>query len=467
MLQLTRARYLTLRKKGILHQYEVDQEDAIRPVLDHEIASAIDSLQSSTAVIEEQCKVLEAQKEALMKLKALDRPNLDAEHARNERRRREQQEKARLDVAVNDVSTVIKEQLADTLRDVGVEKSTWTSYLTERLVSDDQILSRLPGIVSQILTDPDVSEDEKSIDGWCKAIISYRTAEIKAKVDTVYLTSLADHSTEDLPTASEAELRERKAALQAELEDLHTEIASVAEMVVEHELRKPMTEIKERKEREALQARTAWLRYVVTTLEYMAKRLDTASEYTQGVDGFQHALARISEAAAKRLPNFDMEAPKPKHRRNLSSRNSIFSPALKLKPSQALDLPHALKDVLRHASVAFNQDSIEGLQESLAKVQMERMKKVQDHFGSASASTQGILAERLSKADDDLQSILAPLYKHTTFQRIELTDSRLEKELEAIDRELEDANERLLGAEARQISLDDPKVKAFIAQYGR
>jgi hypothetical protein len=68
--------------------------------LDHEIASAIESLQSSTAAIEAQSKVLEAQKDALMKLKALDKPNLDVEHARNERRRKEGQEKARLDVAV-------------------------------------------------------------------------------------------------------------------------------------------------------------------------------------------------------------------------------------------------------------------------------------------------------------------------------------------------------------------------------
>lgn len=455
-----------MRKKGILHQYEVD-EGAIRPILDHEIASAIDSLQSSTAVIEEQCKVLEAQKDALVKLKALDRPNLDAEHARNERKRKEHQEKARLDVAVNDLSTVIQEQLADTLRDVNAEKSTWTTYLTERLVSDDQILSRLPAIVSQILTELEISEDEKSIEQWCNAIISYRTAEIKAKVDTVYLTSLTNYSADDLPTASEGHLSERKAALQAELEDLHTEIASVAEMVVEHELRKPMTEMKERKGRENMQARSAWLRYVVTTLEYMARRLDTANEHTQGVDGFQHALAHISEAAAKRMPKFEMEAPKPKHRRNPSSRNSIFSPALKLKPSQSLDLPHALQDALRHATVAFNQDSIQGLQESLAKIQMERTRKVQDHYGSASTSTQGVLAERLSQADGDLQSILAPLYKHTMFRRIDLTDSRLAKELDAMDRELEDASERLLGAEARQISLDDPKVKAFVAQYGR
>jgi hypothetical protein len=89
-----------LRKKGLVHQYESEGEP-IRPILDHEIASAIESLQSSTAAIEEQCKILEAQQDALVRLKALDKPNLNVEHARNERRRKEGQEKTRLDGSVS------------------------------------------------------------------------------------------------------------------------------------------------------------------------------------------------------------------------------------------------------------------------------------------------------------------------------------------------------------------------------
>ncbi|KAJ4291729.1 hypothetical protein N0V90_009624 [Kalmusia sp. IMI 367209] len=458
--------YQTLRKKGILHQYEAEEEP-IRPILDHELASAIDSLQTSTAAIEEQCRVLEAQKDALMKLKGLDKPNLEVEHLRNERRRKEHQEKARLDGAVNDVSTTINEQLADTQRDIEAEKSTLKSYLAERLASDDQILSRLPGIVSQIVTEPEISEDEKSIDQWCKAIVSYRTAEIKAKVDAVYLTSLGSYAPDDLPQASEDDLREQKAALQAELEDLHSEIASVAEMVVEHELRKPMLDMRERKERETVQARSAWLNYVVATLDYMAKRLDTVTDYTKNVDEFQQALAQVGEAATKRMPSALTEVAKPEKKRVTSGRNSIFSPALKLKPTQTLNLPPALQDALRHANVSFNHDSIGALQDSLVQVQLERAKKLQNHYDSASTSTRSILAERLSKADGDLGMILGPLYKHTPFQQVNLTDARLEKELKKMERELDDANEQLLSAEANELSLSDPKVRAFIAKYAR
>lgn len=143
------------------------------------------------------------------------------------------------------------------------------SYLAERLSSDDQILSRLPGIVAQIVTEAEASEDEKSIEQWCKAIIAFRTAEVKARVDTVYLNTLSDHSVDGIPEVSEQELTERKEALQAEMEELHGEIASVAEMVVEHDIRKPMTEMKDRKDRENKQARSAWLNYVSSPASYI------------------------------------------------------------------------------------------------------------------------------------------------------------------------------------------------------
>jgi hypothetical protein len=364
------------------------------------------------------------------------------------------------------VSTTINEQLADALRDIDAEKSTLRSYLTERLASDDQILSRLPAIVSQIVTDAEVSEGERSIEQWCKAIISYRTAEIKAKVDTVYLVSLTGHSAEDMPNASEGELEERKVALKAELEDLHTEIASVAEMVVEHELRKPIMDMQERKERGAIQARSAWLNYVVTTLDYMARRLNTVNDYTKNVDEFQQALAHINRAAIKRMQDTSTEVSKPDMRRTKSGRNSIFSPALKLKPTKALDLPPALQEALRHASISYNQDSIEALQESLRTIQIERSKKLQSHYDSDAASTQAILAERLSKADADLRLIFGPLHKHTPFQQVNLVDAKLERELEKMKQELDDASEQLLNAEAHELSLGDPKVRAFIAKHG-
>ncbi|KAI2483470.1 hypothetical protein Ptr902_05787 [Pyrenophora tritici-repentis] len=456
--------YQTLKKKGLLHQYESDGEP-IRPILDYEIASAIESLQSSTVAIEEQCKVLEAQKDALMKLKVLDKPNLNIEHARNERRRKEGQEKARLDVSVDDVAGSVTEQMTDAQREVDHEKSSLKSYLSERFSSDDQILSRLPGLMSQIVTDPEVNEDDKSMEQWCKAIMSYRIAEIKARVDTVFLNSIGNPQN-GVAEESEEALKERKVALQAELEELHSEIASIAEMVVEHDIRKPMTNMKERRDRERAQARAAWLNYVLSTLEYMGKRLDILATSATESDEFQQALAYVQAAAAKRMPEILPATPRPPHKR-MNSSTTAFTPMVKLKPNQMLDLPVALQDALRHAGISFHQDNIEMLQDFLQHTQLERSKKLQDHYESATTSTHEKLAERSSKADTDIRAILSVLYKHAPFQTVSLTDSKLDEQMKAMDLELEEKDRALLDAEGTELNLDDPRVRQFIAKYGK
>ncbi|KAF1832560.1 hypothetical protein BDW02DRAFT_640729 [Decorospora gaudefroyi] len=456
--------YQTLKKKGLLHQYETEGEP-IRPILDHEIASAIESLQSATAAIQEQCKVLEIQKDALMKLKALDKPNLTVEHARNERRRKEGQEKARLDVFVDDIVASITDQLTDTQREIDTEKSTLKSYLSERFASDDQILSRLPGLVSQIVEERKISEDEQSIDQWCKAIISFRAAEIKARVDTVYLNGVSQGSADALSDEPEGELKERKVALQAEMEELHSEIASVAEMVVEHEIRKPMTDRKDRRDRERTQSRTAWLNYVLSTLEYMGKRLDTVAISTRDSDEFQQALAHIRAAASKRMPETHVAAATPALRR-MTSGTSAFTPMVKLKPTKTLDLPVALQDALRHAGVSFHYETMESLQDALLRARLERDKKLQDQYESAATWSHEALAERSSKADADLRVIADALYKHTPFSQVSLTDPKLEEQLKAMERELETTEAGLLDAEGSVLSLSDPRMQALMEKYG-
>jgi hypothetical protein len=387
---------------------------------------------------------------------------------------------------VEDVTTSINEQLSDTQRDVDAGKSALKIYLTERLASDDKILTALPGIVTKIVAEPEVNEDEQSVEQWCNAIISFRTAEIKARVDAVYLNRLENHSPNDLPDGTEEELQEGKAALQAELQTLHSEIASVAEMVVEHELRKPMMESKQRKDRERSQARSAWLKYVsssysvyisvlitlqvLSTLEYMAKRLDTMTQHSSNIDEFQQALTHMSEAAlANRTENrLNIARVSPAQRRaTLGGVKSVFPP-IKLQPSsKTLDLPPALQDALRYAGLSFNQNSVEDLRDSLANVQLERERKLEEDYASASRSTHDSLAERFGRADGDLRVILNALYSNTSFSTVHLVDPKLEEGLEALERELGVADGELLQAETNELSLSDPKVRAFIGRYGK
>ena len=198
----------------------------------------------------------------------------------------------------------------------------------------------------------------------------------------------------------------------------------------------------------------------------MSKRLDTVTAYTANVDEFQQALAHIEGAATTRMHNASEETLNNNRKRAPSGSKSIFSPMLKLKPSTLLDLPSALQDALRHANISFNQDSIESLLESVSRVQLEREKKLQVHYDSSSSSVHGTLAERLSRADGDLKTITKGLYSHTAFQQVHLIDPELEGELKRLEKQLSEAEDQLLSAEANELSLSDPKVRAFVAKYG-
>jgi hypothetical protein len=199
----------------------------------------------------------------------------------------------------------------------------------------------------------------------------------------------------------------------------------------------------------------------------MGKRLDTITGSATDVDGFQQALAHVSDAASKRLPEVHAVRPTPPRRRTTSEPLSAFTPMVKLKPSKTLDLPDALQDALRHAGIAFNQESIEALQDTLIHAQAEREKKLHDHFGSTATATHDRIAERSSKADSELRVILDALFKHTPFQQVHLSNARLERQLRDMEADLENKSHDLLEAEHNELSLSDPKVRAFIKKYGK
>lgn len=199
----------------------------------------------------------------------------------------------------------------------------------------------------------------------------------------------------------------------------------------------------------------------------MRKRLDIVSASSTDADEFQQAMAHLNAAASKRMPDVHAQRPTPVKRRTSSVPLSAFTPMTKLKPTTSLDLPAALQDALRHAGISFNQDSLEALQDTLIKAQLEQEKKTHEHFLATVTTTHEQIAECSSKADGDFRIIMDALYAHTPFQQVSLTNPKLEAQLKAMDRELETKDRELLEAEGNELSLGDAKVRAFIAKYGR
>jgi hypothetical protein len=199
----------------------------------------------------------------------------------------------------------------------------------------------------------------------------------------------------------------------------------------------------------------------------MGKRLDVVGSHANDLSEFQHALGHIKKVTTSAMPDTNVTPATPGIKRTTSLSKSAFTPALKLKPSQTLKLPSSVQDALRYANVPFNHDSINALRETLKAIQLERQQKLQESYDSSCTSVHGTLAERMSRMDAEQHAILSSLMLHTEYKEVHLTDPKIEDELRRLEKDLNDANEQLLVAEVNQLSLDDPKVRAFVTKYGK
>ncbi|OCK82052.1 hypothetical protein K432DRAFT_349774 [Lepidopterella palustris CBS 459.81] len=456
--------YCAISKRGTARLDETEALN-IRPHYDNDLNAAVEALQNSTAAIEKQCHVLEAQKEALEALKALNKPDLQVEHTRNDRRRREIQEKARLDIAVEDVSSSITETLTEVQRDTKSEHSSLVAFTGERLASDDKILTALPNIASNIGSNTEVSSETKSIDQWCQAIASFRAAEIKARVDSTYQTKLLSRDDLSFVNGSQDELFVEKQALQGELETLYTEIASVAEMVVDRELREPIRQAKERSEGQRQQAQCAWLTYVLSTLEFMMTRLNTINKHAQDLDGFLKALESISAAVLSEAVNATSQPQAVFTKRASTTLKSLVSPPVKVKSGEAVKIPSTLQDVLRHAGLAHHWNSAEEMREALAEAQREKQEKWEDVHAQAASSVSQNLAEALGQAEADVRAIFDALYANTKYQRINFTSQSLEDQVKSLEAAIGDIDMGIAKVESEELSMGELKVANFVSKW--
>lgn len=257
-----------------------DGAQSVRPIYDHEIQTAIESLESSTAAIEKQSRALEVQKQALLALKAQnDAPIGAAKRATADRNRKHVQELQSLDIAVRihllscdchaqscdqaqELSEAATDQLATLQREVKSSKASLLTSITERLTADDRLLTGIAKLAPKLQQAPEDYDGLKSVEQRCRALVAFRTAEIKTRVDALYRQSLHSYSGENVVRRSVEEFTAERDELKAELETLHAEIASVAEMVVEHELREPILRSLKRSKESQLAEQEKWSAYV-------------------------------------------------------------------------------------------------------------------------------------------------------------------------------------------------------------
>ncbi|KAL4792896.1 hypothetical protein BDV19DRAFT_241425 [Aspergillus venezuelensis] len=230
--------YLMLEPSDSLPAFISDANfDSTRPFLEDDLQKAIESLNTSTAEIQQQADALTIQYDALTKQKKRDDDRESRQRREIERLRR------KYDAGKQNTSTAVSElthELEVSLKNES-EKSTMTgkkilSVLTTRLKENDKLLSDLEGLAAGVQSsDGDATIMKRTIE--MSTILAQCVAdEIYCRLDRLYLEKVLN-SKSHAPTGKDAEA---VTSLEQEMNSLYSEIDILAEMSTRQQFVEPV-----------------------------------------------------------------------------------------------------------------------------------------------------------------------------------------------------------------------------------
>ncbi|KAJ9635945.1 hypothetical protein H2199_008299 [Coniosporium tulheliwenetii] len=445
-----------------------DRAQTVRPIFDHEIQTAIESLENSTAAIKTQSRALEVQKQALLALKAQnDAPSEMAKRVSADRNRKYVQELQSLDIAAQELSDSAADQLAALQREVKSSRASLLTSITERLTADDRLLTSIGKLAPKLQQAPEDHDGLKSVEQRCRALVAFRTAETKTRVDALYRQSLHEYSSEDGSQKPAEELTAERGELEAELETLHAEIASVADMVVEHELREPILRSIKRSKDSQMAEQEKWSAYVISTLEYLASRLDVMGAHAQELHPLHRATEEISSA-------LDDELVKPLTARAMSPIKSPTKGKHLLhatKPSWGMHSKtpseEAVQRLLRHLDISAPSSDAKKFHKALDAALIDREGWLQEHQDSVTASTTQAVAQVMRRADEELQVVLSSLYASSDYATVHLSSKTLDERLAAFDHAIGEVGKGIAEVDAPLTGEETRRRETFIRKWSR
>jgi hypothetical protein len=141
-------------------------------------------------------------------------------------------------------------------------QTSLSSSAAEILSSDDRAITQVPKILDALQQGDREDDDPKQIEKWCNALASFRATEVKHRLDHLQQVERGDPLPDHILDLKRDELRAERDAIKEELETLKAEIASVAEMVVQHDFREPLLRSKKTASQRGVGVGQSWLDYV-------------------------------------------------------------------------------------------------------------------------------------------------------------------------------------------------------------
>ncbi|KAL0257175.1 hypothetical protein SLS55_007985 [Diplodia seriata] len=438
----------------------------IQPLRDDGIQAAIEALEASTTAIDQQTKTLEVQMDALLELRTQNaEPSNAVRRKLDERRKKNTSEKSQLDFDIEGLSDAINDRVLSSLKQTKSAASGLTSVVNDRFTSDDRMLSAISKLSSRI--EPPVEEqfDVQTIDKWCTSLVSFRAASIRARVERIFQETLENGGHSEEARQSGEEALTEKDALREELETLHSEITSVAEMGVEQELRRPILQTLEQGQGQQKRLQIRWLDYILASLEYMTNRLHHLTTHAADLRAYTAALSEISGVFSTTLP--PQTAPRSSPYKKVAAARA----RAKSNAATPIQLSAATQQLLRQLDITLPPAAETQPLQALAQAAMDRQGRLLAHIDSSQHTAVQSVNEAVTNGAVEVQEMLAALFANSEYGTVEVTKSEAEEGLKAVEKGITEVSSIMPELQEKMdVAGTDSKSKrrekAFVGRWG-
>ena len=407
------------------------QLESGRPISDEDFESATSALEASTASIEKQCQLLEAQKKALLEIQTRNVSN-QADGVRAQRSNKFIREKSQAEFEATELAHALQSKIARSVKQSEGPTDGIQSTVERVLEKDDRLLDGLQKVLPQLSDAATGSERSAEIEKLCQAMIAYSSAEIHARIDSAFHTAAQAKGNQTNVTHPPG-VSSQSESLQAELEELCREIDGLSTMVADAQYRNPILNALKASKSESEDDKMQWMQYMSSTLQHLIARLECLDDGTQQLRSQNLALKTVSSALdgvlamsveRKRSTQALTQSPSKPSQRGLKP--------LRLVQANLSESQDPAAQLLRHLDVrvADSRDSLQ-LAESLEAAVKDKHVKLTALSARTETAVTDQLSRTMAKADANSQALCPGVYAYSPFDTVNLVSGDV---TEGIDR---------------------------------
>ncbi|TLS29963.1 hypothetical protein PpBr36_02263 [Pyricularia pennisetigena] len=422
--------------------------------LDADLRTAIDELNRATAAVTRQTEALRQQQDALERLFAQDARAADARaKMAAARARNAAAERRRLAAEAEGLAQTLSGRVVEFegRRNRG-QGGGLQQTIDGLLRSDDKLLASLQKLGWELeADDPNEQEGVVKARETCARLIKYTVETLRTRLDRLYLEALEEEHGKAGSTADSQRRRqvpkEEIDEMQAELEELYTEILPVAQMSVEQQFLEPAVQSLAGRSASNLTRSVEALDYVDACLDYLLHNMTALSSRVEDHKAHESATATLlSTAKAELSSQITTATPSKAHGRTAS----LPAAASPVRPRRANTTAGIM-----NSSAADQQDQEPALPTLLRTLALN----LPDDPSRDAAALSAALHDRSAKAADMARNVQASFEGSVAAHVVDaaaavssLRDSVL----------AETSTAPTAGADDSLVALTDPETESFV-----